>query len=106
MRNSTLIVAAIVAMISFSSTAQAEMPATLAPFAGSPLSDADLSVIRGSGLPFAGPTRRQVVGLTDLQSQFDVRSFGSVARIQMDVWWGSDGASLIASAVRAQLPVR
>ncbi|HVF93518.1 MAG TPA: hypothetical protein VM900_04320 [Sphingomonas sp.] len=106
MRNSTSIVLAVAAAIGLGSTARAEPPATLAPFAGSPLSDADLSVIRGSGLPFAGPTRRQVVGLTDLQSQFDVRSFGTVARIQMDVWWGSEGAGLIASAVRAQLPDR
>ena len=105
MRNlpSMLIAAAIA--VGAASAASAQPPVAMAPFAGMPVSDLDLAAIRGSGVPFASPTRRQVAGLADLQSQFDARMFGVVARVQMDVWWGSEGATLIAQEVRANLPI-
>ncbi len=74
------------------------------PFAEARVSDEILGQTRGSGAPFGYVSRRQVSTSASNQLQFDTRMFGTIGRIQMDVWWGSVGSEFIANAVRAQQP--
>ena len=71
-------------------------------FAERYVSDDILSRVRGSGSPFALLTERQVTAFSEQQSQFDARVFGTIGRVQMDIWWGTEGSELIATTVRAQ----
>lgn len=53
------------------------------------------------GLDLATALSRQVV---DERSRADFGTFGAISRTQMDVWWGTTGATLIASSVRSAVP--
>ena len=69
-------------------------------FAVAAVSDAALAEARGGQSPFRPLTAGAAYRLADA----DARSFfrgGANARIQMDVWWGSTGAELVATSVRA-----
>lgn len=77
-------------------------PANMVQAFGTPvLPDDALSDIRGTASPYASSTHRNFAGIADVQARSDFRQYGSVARIQMDVWWGTIGSELIAKAARA-----
>lgn len=103
MRTACKIFAAMIA-VSSPAIASAAPAGSLRPFAESTVSDEILGETRGSGTPFGYVSRRQVSTNASNQLQFDSRMFGTIGRIQMDVWWGSVGSQLIANAVRAQQP--
>lgn len=103
MRNIANIILASIVGLASATTASAQSESLVRPFAERSVADDVLSRVRGSGSPFALLTERQVTAFSDQQSQFDSRVFGTVGRVQMDVWWGSEGSELIATAVRAQI---
>jgi hypothetical protein len=41
-----------------------------------------------------------VKALSQTQSHADLQNQGHIARVEMDVWWGSIGSELIATAIR------
>lgn len=84
--------------------AAAESIAAQPLFGGAMIADTALAAIRGSADYSAGLTRRQARAAADLHASFDTRTLGSVARIEMDVWWGSAGSQLVANSVRSALP--
>ena len=102
MRN--IIVTVLVSVIGLfgATTALAQTGNLTKPFAERSVSDDVLSRVRGSGSPFALLTERQVTAFSEQQSQFDARVFGTIGRVQMDIWWGTKGSELIATTVRAQ----
>ncbi|RYD21105.1 MAG: hypothetical protein EOP89_13670 [Lysobacteraceae bacterium] len=65
------------------------------------LSEGALDNVRGTASPYAPLSQRNFAGIADVQARSDFRQYGSVARIQMDVWWGTIGSELIANAARA-----
>ena len=68
------------------------------PFATVAVSDDELAKVSGTASPYASLTRRSLVTIADSQSRNDFR--GTVASLQMEVWWGTIGSELIANAVR------
>lgn len=69
-------------------------------FAQGPVSDAVLADARGGQSPFASLTVGSTYRLLDADSRFQFRSVGTMARIEMDNWWGSTGSELVATSVR------
>lgn len=53
------------------------------------------------GFNLASGIPRQIV---DERSGADFRTSGMISRTQMDVWWGTTGATLIAASVRSATP--
>ncbi len=102
MRNIIVTVLAAFIELVGATTALAQTGNLAKPFAERSVSDDVLSRVRGSGAPFALLTERQVTAFSEQQSQFDARVFGTVSRVQMDIWWGTEGSELIATTVRAQ----
>lgn len=69
-------------------------------FATAAVDDATLAQARGGQSPF----RTLTIGSTYRLADAEARSFfraGMSARIEMDVWWGTVGAELVATSVRA-----
>ena len=89
------------AIVAVPQAAWAERLPEPAVFAATPMSDAMLADERGGQSPFARLTRGGALRLADDQARADLRQTGGVARIQMDVWWGTIGSELIAESVRA-----
>lgn len=81
-------------------TAQAERLDTPF-FQTTAVDDAVLAEARGGQSPFASLTVGSTARLLDAQAQADLRQTGTIGRITMDVWWGTIGAELIATSVRA-----
>lgn len=76
-------------------------PDPIAPMFGTrPVSDIELTSVRGTASPYAALSRRGLSNLADTQSRSDFRVTGSVATLQMEAWWGTIGSELIANAVR------
>lgn len=96
-----LIASAVAAAVASPAAAETTAPAPV--FGGTAIGDAALAAIRGSADYSAGMTRRQARLSADLQSRFDTHAFVTVARIEMDVWWSSEGSQLIAESVRSSL---
>lgn len=67
----------------------------------SPVSEFALSEVRGTAAPVERLTRTTLRTAADRLSRDDSLFTGAIARIQMDVWWGSVGSEMIANAVRA-----
>jgi hypothetical protein len=67
-------------------------------FGVNPVTDRTL----GQSYAMALPTYNDLELSADFVSPSDFRVFGSIGRVQMDVWWGTDGSELIAHAVRTQ----
>lgn len=79
-----------------------DMPfASASIFGSSPVSDSVLSDLRGGQGLFSRLTVGGTARLLDDHARADLRLTGGVARVEMDVWWGTTGASLIAANVRA-----
>lgn len=98
------IVYAIVGIAMTVPTMAAAQPTKMFEAFGTPaLSDGVLGDICGTASPYAPLSRRNLAGIADVQARSDFRQYGSVARIQMDVWWGTIGSELIANAVRTDL---
>lgn len=95
------ILVVLAAMLTLPQMARAERLAQTPVFAIAPIADASLADERGGQAPFARLTRGGALRLADDQARADLRQTGGVARIQMDVWWGSTGSELIAQSVRA-----
>lgn len=64
------------------------------------VSDQTLSAIRGTQGWQLTPSN--LARLTDGDSAANLQGIGKTVRTQMDVWWGTTGASLIAASVRTQ----
>jgi len=64
-----------------------------------PVSDVELA--RSSGKAAFVLTVGNFIQLADGQTRQAFRVAGEIARTEMDVWWGTTGAELIASSVRA-----
>jgi len=102
MRMPTLIAATIAAfLLLIPGAVRAERLASPAPFATLAEPDAVLAAISGGS---AMLTRGKLTVLADRQSRDDFLATSGIARIEMDVWWGTTGAELIAQNVRATLP--
>lgn len=81
-----------------------EIPDDVAVPYPAPLSVADevLSNSHGrDGFDLAPGISRQIV---DERSGADFRTSGMISRTQMDVWWSTTGATLIAASVRSATP--
>ncbi|KHL24161.1 hypothetical protein PK98_15460 [Croceibacterium mercuriale] len=72
--------------------------------------DAELPVARdvlahSHGRGGLDPTTAMSRRMVDERAGADFQTFSATSKTQMDVWWGTTGASLIASSVRsADLP--
>ena len=69
-----------------------------------PVSDVMLDQIHGMGWGLIGP--RNLRTITTQRFRDDTEFMGAIGQTQMDVWWQTDGAQLIAASVRADLSAR
>ncbi len=67
-----------------------------------PLSNEALAEVVGTGS--WSLTRANLAMVSDSDSTQNLRWISNISRTQMDVWWGTIGAGLIAQSVRASLP--
>ena len=81
--------------------ASAEKRPVTPAFAVPAVPDAELAWVRGGQAPFAALTWAGAVRMSDAQFWADMRQSSGITRVSMDVWWGSTGAALIATSVRA-----
>lgn len=85
----------------------AQVPAQTGGVIAPPAPFADISAIGSNQLAYAHGTPRwtpvegNLPTLDEQQARQTFRAFGEIAATQMDVWWGTTGASLIAASVRA-----